>query len=196
MFASLLVLLSVAIDPRVELVTLQQDDRKREALKVAERMLDTEPDSARALGVEYLAAHLLETLGHPRDAIVAYASVMRTQPALRPYALLRVADLQSELGHPELSSGLLVSLLENNPPPPLLQNGERLLIRALEQGGEMPRARRPGAREAAAFDAGVAWCSIGSTACRRTTALAPTRCSICCARTAPISRRAWPRADC
>ncbi|HEX2466360.1 MAG TPA: lytic transglycosylase domain-containing protein [Thermoanaerobaculia bacterium] len=136
MLASLFVLAAVTIDPRVELVTLQQENRPIEALKLAERMLDEQPESSRALGVEYLVGHLLEGIGRSRDAVGIYASVMRTQPALRPYALLRVADIQTELGHPELSSGLLVSLLQNDPAPSLLRNGERLLVRALEKGGD------------------------------------------------------------
>jgi tetratricopeptide (TPR) repeat protein len=136
MLASLVVLATVAIDPRVELVTLEQANRPVEALKLAHRMLDQEPESSRALGIEYLIGHLLESVGRERDAVVVYASVMRTQPALKPFALVRVADIQSELGHPELSSGLLVSLLQNDPPPSLLRQGERLLVRSLDQGGD------------------------------------------------------------
>jgi soluble lytic murein transglycosylase-like protein len=136
MLASLVLLATVTIDPRVELVTLAQDEKPVEALRVAQRMLDEQPESTRALGVEYLIGHLLEGIGRRRDAVGVYASVMRTHPRLKPYALLRVADIQSELGHPELSSGLLVSLLQNDPPQSLVAEGERLLVRALEKGGD------------------------------------------------------------
>ena len=61
MLASL-VLAAVTIDPRVELVTLEQENRPIEALQLAERMLDEQPESSRALGVEYLAGHLLESI--------------------------------------------------------------------------------------------------------------------------------------
>ncbi len=129
----------------------------------------------------------------PARRVGVYASVMRTQPALRPYALLRVADMQSELGHPELSSGLLVSLLQNDPPPSLLQNGERLLIRALEQGGDC-RVLEDLALEKlpASTRRRLVLYRLDCAPAQRSPS-APPRCWRCCARTAPISPRASPR---
>ncbi|HVR29046.1 MAG TPA: lytic transglycosylase domain-containing protein [Thermoanaerobaculia bacterium] len=136
MLAFLLAVVAVGVESRIELVALQQEEKRVEAAKLAERLLAESPDEARALGIEYLLGDLRERLGQTREAVAAYARVMRTSRGLRPYALLRAAAIQTELGHPELSSGLLVSLLQGDPPPALIEPAERLLIRSLERGGD------------------------------------------------------------
>ena len=136
MLPALLVAAAIAGDPRIELVTLHQEEKELAAAKLAQRLLVESPDESRALGIEYLLGHLFERLGQSREAVASYARVMRTLPALRPHALLRVAEIQTELGHPELASGLLVSLLQNQPPETLVGRAERLLIRSLEAGGD------------------------------------------------------------
>jgi soluble lytic murein transglycosylase-like protein len=134
--AALLAVLAFGVDPRIDLVALQQTEKPSEAAKLAERLLEEAPEEARALGVEYLLGHLRERLGHPREAVTAYARVMRTSPALRPYALLRAAEIQIHLGHPELSSGLVASLLQGDPPADLVEPAERLLLQSVERGGD------------------------------------------------------------
>ncbi len=131
----LLVLLAVK-DPRIELVELQGQSQSQQALELAGNLLSEDPKTARDLGIDYLEGHLLEDLGKPREAIAAYVGVMRSNPPLAPFAVLRVAESQIRLGHPELAAGLLVSFLSGPVPRVLIQPGERLLTQSLELGGD------------------------------------------------------------
>lgn len=139
--AALLVLLlfaagDAAADPRIELVELQHQERHAEALRRLRALREAPPATAHDAELVYLRGHLLARLGRPRDAIAAWAEVMRRSPDLRPYALWRIAEQQVALEHPELAAGLVVSLLSGSPPAWLVPAAEKLLTRALADGAD------------------------------------------------------------
>ncbi len=126
----------VADDPRVELIELQIAGRHQEALDRTTEIERSQPVDARRLGLPYLRAHLYDVLGQRRAAASAFAEVVATLPLFAPYARLRIAADQEALGHPEVSAGVVASLLAGPAPAPLLDPAVRLLERTLRDGGD------------------------------------------------------------
>ncbi len=131
-----LLLTAGAPDPRVPLVELQLEQRYAAALVRVEAAIDQQPRQAELLGLHYLRGDLLEALGRPAAAEEAFAAALATTPALKPYARLRLAASQARAGHPEVAAGLVATLLGSKPPPPLVGEATRLLVRSLERGGD------------------------------------------------------------
>jgi soluble lytic murein transglycosylase len=104
-----------------------------EALLAAERIAG-EPGVV-ALGLDYLRADLLESLGQPAEAAATFARAMHTAPALAPYCRLRLARLQRRQ-HPEMAAGLLAPLVVRTNPPELRHQAASLLHVALRAGGD------------------------------------------------------------
>lgn len=123
-----------AVDPRVRLVELQLAGEPAAALTAADELLAS--GEAAGLGLEYLRGDLHQRLGRRGEAIQAFAAALRADPALAPWARLRLAELQIDAGHPEVAAGLLAHLLAVNPPAPLLPEAVALFSRALATGGD------------------------------------------------------------
>lgn len=131
-----LALLLLASDPRIVLIEAQLAGDLSGALARAETQKTEDPDGAALLGIDYLRGHVLDRLGRRKAAASAFAEVLAPDRALSPYARLRIARIQEDLGHPEVAAGLIATLLGSTPPPALLDSGTRLLQRTLEQGGD------------------------------------------------------------
>ena len=129
-------------DPRVPLVELQLEGRHAAALAQVEALIEQEPQRADELGLHYLHGHLLEALGRQSAAEEAFASTLAGTPALSAYGRYRLATSQARTGHPEVTAGLLATLLGSNPPEALIGDATRLLVRSLELGGDCRLLRR------------------------------------------------------
>jgi soluble lytic murein transglycosylase-like protein len=125
-----------AADPRPEIVALEMAGDVSGALNELHAALRADPAQARRLGLLYLRGHLLERLGRLREAADAFAASIAGEPALAPYARLRMARLQDRLGHPEVAAGLAALLLAAAPPPGLVGPATEILAGALERGGD------------------------------------------------------------
>lgn len=137
--ASLLALLLAAApgeDPRIPLVEHQLAGRTAEALSETERLLATQPDVARGLGLDYLRGHLLELLGRTQEATNAFLTALSTAPGLAVHIYYRLAMEHERLGHPEMAAGLVAKVINSDPPFANLDAAVRLLRRALALGGD------------------------------------------------------------
>ena len=135
MILALLLMMTGVEDPRPELIQLQLEGKNRVALERVDEKLDENPAEAYSWGFEYLRGHLLERL-EEREAAEAFANALTATPSLAAYSRYRLALSQLQMGHPEVSAGLLASLLANNPPPALIPTAARLLTDSLSQGGD------------------------------------------------------------
>ena len=134
---SLILTLSLSVeDPRIELVNLRLSSGPEAALERVDHLLATNPDSAHRLGLSYLRADLLETLGRPDEAFMAFAEVQSATPQLKPFSRYRLAREQEDQGHPEVAAGLVATLLASNPPSSLRAPAARLLRRTVARGGD------------------------------------------------------------
>lgn len=123
-------------DPRPAIVELAMAGRSRPALLRAESTLASDPQRARALGIDLLRADLLARLGRERDATEAYAQALASPSGLGPWARLRLALLQERLGHPEVAAGLVSNLLAQGAPDGLLRPALALFAQSIERGGD------------------------------------------------------------
>ena len=149
MLTTVTLLLAVSTaDPRPALVKLQLAGRPREALAQAGRDLAQPPvpegngaedgtaPLPRQLGLDYLRGHLLDLAGEPARASQAFAAAMSSTPALALHARYRMALDQERMGHPEVAAGLVASVVDGKPSPPLLTDAVRLLTRSIAHGGD------------------------------------------------------------
>ena len=137
--ASLLafVLTAAAVeDPRIPIVEHHLAGRTAEALAETERLLATQPDLARRLGLDYLRGHLLERQGKTVDASNAFLAALSTAPSLAVHIYYRLAMEHERLGHPEMAAGLLAKVINSDPPFADLGAAVRLLRRSLALGGD------------------------------------------------------------
>jgi soluble lytic murein transglycosylase len=137
-----LLLAAGAPDPRTPLVELQLEQRHAAVLTRLDSLIEEDRPQADRLGLHYLRGHLLEALGRHSEAEEAFAATLAGTPGLGPYGRFRLAASQERAGHPEVAAGLLATLLGSNPPPPLVPEATRLLVRSLEGGGDCRLLRR------------------------------------------------------
>lgn len=123
-------------DPRIELVELQMTQRQAQALAGTESVLRNEPRLADEMWLGYLHAHLLESMGRTQDANEALTRLLSAEPELAAYGRLRMAQLQEQLGHPEVAAGLVATLLGQGAPQALIGDATDLLVRSLDQGAD------------------------------------------------------------
>lgn len=123
-------------DPRPALVELQLAGQPREALARIRHELEEHPDASRRMGLDYLRGHLLDLLGDPALASEAFGAAMGATPSLAQYSRYRMALAQEQMRHPEVAAGLVASVVDAQPPPPLLGDSVRLLVRTLNHGGD------------------------------------------------------------
>jgi soluble lytic murein transglycosylase len=123
-------------DPRPRLVELVRGGDAKGALALAEESLAADPADARAVGVDFLRARLLERLGRPSEANEALAQALASASPLAPWARLRLALAQESTGHPEVAAGLAATLLAKSPPESLVRPALELLLRTLDRGGD------------------------------------------------------------
>ncbi len=148
--ATLVGALTGASDPRPRLVELGRSGESRAALALAEESLAADPLAAKAIGLDFLRARLLEQLGRAREANEAYAQALASASPLAPWARLRLAAAQERSGHPEVAAGLAATLLAKSPPDSLVRPALELLLRTLDRGGDcrllggLPRERFSG----------------------------------------------------
>ncbi len=137
MLATLTLALAATVaDPRPVLVELQLSGQTREALAQVSRELAERPDASRRMGLDYLRGHLLDLLGEPAQASEAFGAAMVATPSLALYSRYRMALDQERMSHPEVAAGLVASVVDAQPAPPLLGAAVRLLVRSLEHGGD------------------------------------------------------------
>jgi soluble lytic murein transglycosylase len=149
MLTTVTLLLAVSTaDPRPALVKLQLAGRPREALAQVSRDLSqpppageaegekSDPSTAHRVGLDYLRGHLLDLAGEPARAGQAFAAAMSSTPALALHARYRMALDQERMGHPEVTAGLVASVVDGKPSPPLLTDAVRLLTRSIAGGGD------------------------------------------------------------
>lgn len=125
-----------AKDPRISLIDFQLRRDYEAALLFVERRLAEDPEGSRALGLDYLRAHLLLSLDRRPEALEAFARTMSVTPELSPYSRFRLAVEQEDLGHPEVAAGLVATLLRARPPHDLVSPAVELLRRTVTAGGD------------------------------------------------------------
>jgi len=136
MLTTLTLALAVTVaDPRPALVELQLSNQVREALTQVNRELEDHPDTRR-WGLDYLRGHLLDLLGEPALAGEAFGAAISSTPSLALHARYRMALDQERMRHPEVAAGLVASVVDAQPSPPLLTHAVRLLARTLDHGGD------------------------------------------------------------
>jgi len=123
-------------DPRISLIDFQLRRDYEAALVFVERRLSEDPEGSRALGLDYLRAHLLLSLDRRTEALEAFARTMSVTPMLSPYSRFRLAVEQEDLGHPEVAAGLVATLLRTRPPRELVSPAVELLSRTVTAGGD------------------------------------------------------------
>ncbi len=126
---------TAAPDVRIAIVEALLQDQVPRALALVESALRM-PSAARPVGLQYVQAHLLEIEGRQQEAADAFSAAMTAYPPFAPYARYRLAIGQARLGHPEVSAGLLATLLGDHPPAVLTAPALRLLRGALGAGGD------------------------------------------------------------
>ncbi len=101
----------MAQDPRVSLVRSQMEGRNDLALAQIERLLSEQPELAKDLGLSYLQAHLLDSVGASEAVNTALLRAITETPALAAYSYFRMALDQERLGHPETAAGLVARVV-------------------------------------------------------------------------------------
>lgn len=134
--ASTFLVLTASADPRLALTQHQLEGRYEEALEVIEQSVAEHGDQVLPLGLDYLSGHLLELMGRDRAAQEAFAGSLGTAAPLAPFALFRLALSHERRGHPEVSAGLLATLLGGEPPKRLIRPAARMLTDAIERGAD------------------------------------------------------------
>ncbi len=136
MIVAALLATALALDPRVPILELQQQQRLPQALAEVERLAASDPESTRRYGLDLLRGDLLTRLGRPREGAEAYALAIASAGDLAPWARLHLARTQESLGHPEVAAGLAATLLTLKPPATLLGASVDQLGRAVRRGGD------------------------------------------------------------
>ncbi len=128
--------LPVLADPRIPLAehTLAADPAA--ALEAAAVLQSEQPKAAARMGLSYLRGRLLEELGRPDDADVAYGQALGEAPQLVPYARYRLAADQERIGHPEVAAGVVAPVFDQDVPESLLEPATQLFARAIAEGGD------------------------------------------------------------
>src|SRR3954470_4443697 len=139
---ALILAVTAAADPRPDLVELQLAGQQRQALARVEQELADRPEPSRKLGLDFLRGHLLDLLSRFGDAPEAFVRALAATPALKPHALYRLAYDQDRLGHPEVATGLLATMIAGNLSSPLTPEAVRLLNRVIAEGGDCQNLRR------------------------------------------------------
>ncbi len=135
-WAATVLLLAAPADPRLLLTQYQLEGRLTEALTVVEETIEEHGNEALPPGLDYLRGHLLEQLGRDRAAYEAFALSLTTATPLAPYGRFRIALNQERRGHPEVSAGLLATLLADSPPKRLIKPAVAMLAQAVEAGAD------------------------------------------------------------
>lgn len=123
-------------DPRLPLVELRFDGKDTEALQSLRQLESAHPELTRSLALDYLEGRLLESIGHEHGADHAYARALSDGPEIVPFARLRLARRQAEIGHPEVAAGLAATALGENPPDSLVAPLTDLLVQSIQSGGD------------------------------------------------------------
>src|SRR6185369_6334687 len=113
-----LALVLAAGDPRPDLVHLQLENRRTDALARTDRELALQPGLAHQIGLDYLRGVLLEAAGKHREAMDAFAAAMGETPPLLAYSRYRLALAQERSGHPEVAAGLVATAIAAGPAAP------------------------------------------------------------------------------
>ena len=125
-----------ADDPRLELVERQLAGDHTGAVAVVDALLAQPEAGVARADLAYVRGRLLARLGRTNSAADALARAMEPRGDLAPYARLRLAELQAQMGHPEVAAGLAATLLGTPHPPALAPAATRLLRSALAAGGD------------------------------------------------------------
>ncbi|MEM8964124.1 MAG: lytic transglycosylase domain-containing protein [Acidobacteriota bacterium] len=123
-------------DPRILLVEQQLARDHQAALDATRQWLESDPEEAQRLGVDFLRGHLCEVASDREAAFDAFAATLTHAPPLAPWARFRLGEAQLEDGSPEVAAGLLATLLVQDPPRELALPATRLLRQALATGGD------------------------------------------------------------
>jgi tetratricopeptide (TPR) repeat protein len=123
-------------EPRIALMESQIAQRGSEALATTEGLLASDPELGQELWLSYLRAHLLESLGRDHDANEALTTLLAADGELAAYGRLRLAQLQEQMGHPEVAAGLVATLLGRGAPAQLVEEATELLARTLSGGAD------------------------------------------------------------
>jgi soluble lytic murein transglycosylase len=123
-------------DPRVPLVELQSKGQYEVALAEVERLLATDREAAKSMGLDYLRGRLLEKLGRTDAAADAFLTAVARTPRFEVYSYYRLALDKERLGHPEMAAALVARVLAAEPPFPELDRAAWLLHRLIGKGGE------------------------------------------------------------
>jgi soluble lytic murein transglycosylase len=125
-----------AAEPRIPLVRLQHSGRADEALQRSRALLEESPAAGGAIGLDVLVGHLLDQAGQSRAAAVSFVRAMERDPDLILYSRFRLAEEYAEMGHPEVSAGLVATVVHARTAAPPVGDAIALLLRALAAGGD------------------------------------------------------------
>ncbi len=125
-----------SIDPRIPLVESQLAGRLEVALRETEKLLATDPELARRLGLHYLRGRLLGRLDQDQEAANAFLTAITGNPGLALYSYYRLALEHERLGHPEMAAGLVAHVLGSDQPFTELRRAVEVLRRSLAAGGD------------------------------------------------------------
>jgi len=123
-------------EPRIEWVELQRAGQDTQALASVEQYLAYEHEGGADKGVLYLRGRLLTRLGERDRAAEVLLAGLATDAGLEPFARLRLAEVESARGRPEVAADLLAVLLAAKPPSQLRTPASRLLARAIRRGAD------------------------------------------------------------
>jgi len=123
-------------DPRIEIVEQQLAQQYSQALARTEEAIAANPALADDLWLRYLRGHLLEALDRTKDAHEVFAQLLASESDLAAYARLRMALMQSEMGHPEVAAGLIATLLGSGAPAETVEPATELLVATLARGAD------------------------------------------------------------
>lgn len=131
-----LVLLPLAAAPsQPDLTTRLLELRLAGRHGAALELLDDSLDSRRLdPALAFLRGDLLERVGRLEEAHQSFVALLAGD--LSPFARFRLARLQWTLGHPEVSAGLLATLLAEPHPEVLGDPAARLFAESLTEGGD------------------------------------------------------------
>ncbi len=124
-----------AADPRIALVDLQLRGDDEAALAEVRRLLAAEP-AARALGLDYLEARLLERLGRRESRSTPLLNTISAVPSLAMHGYYHLALEHERQGHPEMAAGLVARVVGAGGSFSGLEGAVRLLRRSLGRGGD------------------------------------------------------------
>ncbi|HEX4953404.1 MAG TPA: lytic transglycosylase domain-containing protein [Thermoanaerobaculia bacterium] len=124
-----------AADPRIALIDLQLEGDDEAALAEVKRLLAADP-AARALGLDYLEARLLERLGRRESRATSLLNTISAVPSLALHGYYHLALEHERQGHPEMAAGLVARVVAAGGSFSGLEGAVRLLRRSLGRGGD------------------------------------------------------------